>query len=849
MALFAALFAALAFQFHAGMRTNRSDLGQIAQAVWNSSRGRLLEQTDNGFLATRMTDHVEPILALISPVFWLWEDVRALLLLQALFVAAGAWPLYHLALRRLERALAPRERTLVWRREPLRAAARPLALALAIAYLLAPQTQSALLTEFHAVPLAVPLILWALWAIEARRWGQASAAILLVAAVKEEIALLAALLGFWMAWRAWASRGEGQGATANSRLPVLAGLALGLLALAWFAAATFVIVPRHALPLYGQAESLYFARYGALGDSPVDILRSLVTRPGLVWNILAEPARQIYLRDLLLPFGFLALLAPDLLLLSLPVLLANVLSAYPAQFYGEFHYSAPLVPYVAAAAAFGLGRLWGLLWRRTEGGSPAFQHMPAASAGTMAAAAFARNPRTALRPLLAGLLVLWIVGWGAAGYWQMGRGPGGGRYDPVPVHAHHRLLGSFVAQLPADAAVSATAAVHPHVALRRFVYQFPLGLDAPTPADERATWALLDVTANTDMAPSDLKQRVDDLLAQGWGVVNAADGVLLLAEEAPRREIPAAFYTFTETPDGAPTPAATADDWPRWRQTRIVADWPAWEPGTHILNGPPRLDVLTPNGDTVANLQTAAPPALVWRPASDWQPDRAHRVATLPLSLPRSSAVALGGPLLAQTPITVLRRIEGDRLVARPYAELLTNAYAQAIGALARGPLQQTTGEFQPPGAAPLRVTAWVEDAAPWLGDTVDLWLQWQGEEWPAGYVPFVHLRLEGLILAQQDGAPRLFGPPQQPPALGAGGFVNDWRTLPLPLQVADGAGDTGTWSVVVGLYDPESGARAPLATGGDELTVHHFRTRRAVPDQTCALIAATCAAQPAPYR
>ena len=41
-------------------------------------------------VATRLTDHVEPILALISPIFWLWDDVRALLLLQVVFVAIGA---------------------------------------------------------------------------------------------------------------------------------------------------------------------------------------------------------------------------------------------------------------------------------------------------------------------------------------------------------------------------------------------------------------------------------------------------------------------------------------------------------------------------------------------------------------------------------------------------------------------------------------------------------------------------------------------------------------------------------------------------------------------------------------
>ncbi|MEZ4559213.1 MAG: DUF2079 domain-containing protein [Caldilineaceae bacterium] len=89
------------------MRTHKADLGQIDQAVWNSSHGRFVEQTDNGYIATRMTDHVEPILALISPVFWLWNDVRALLLVQVLFVAAGAWLVYLLSMRQFEKFLTP----------------------------------------------------------------------------------------------------------------------------------------------------------------------------------------------------------------------------------------------------------------------------------------------------------------------------------------------------------------------------------------------------------------------------------------------------------------------------------------------------------------------------------------------------------------------------------------------------------------------------------------------------------------------------------------------------------------------------------------------------------------------
>src|SRR5829696_4736062 len=80
--VYVVVFTRLAWDTHEGMRTHKADLGQIDQSVWNSSRGRWLEQTDNGFTATRLTDHVEPILVLISPTLWLWDDVRALLLLQ-----------------------------------------------------------------------------------------------------------------------------------------------------------------------------------------------------------------------------------------------------------------------------------------------------------------------------------------------------------------------------------------------------------------------------------------------------------------------------------------------------------------------------------------------------------------------------------------------------------------------------------------------------------------------------------------------------------------------------------------------------------------------------------------------
>ena len=165
-------------------------------------------------------------------------------------MALGAWPLYELALL-LDRTLDPARARQIWQWEPLRQLTRPLALALALAYLLdARNLQSAMLTEFHAVPLAAPLILWALWAVEARRWRQFVAGALLVACVKEETALLAAVLGLWAVWRSvvvwWAEPMATRAAALSWALARGAGRRLLPWRWSWFYVATFVIVPGHA---------------------------------------------------------------------------------------------------------------------------------------------------------------------------------------------------------------------------------------------------------------------------------------------------------------------------------------------------------------------------------------------------------------------------------------------------------------------------------------------------------------------------------------------------------------------------------------------------------------------------
>jgi hypothetical protein len=107
-------------------------------------------------------------------------------------------------------------------------------------------------------------------------------------------------------------------------------------------------------------------------------------------------------------------------------------------------------------------------------------------------------------------------------------------------------------------------------------------------------------------------------------------------------------------------------------------------------------------------------------------------------------------------------------------------------------------------------------------------------------------LRHAGNNVAQQDGLPRLFGDYPYQAALEEQGFANDWRQLAIPAGAAPG----GDWSLVIGLYNPETRQRATVQdengqSAGDELVVGTVDVGKPpLPDQACALIPATCAAQ-----
>jgi len=82
----------------------------------------------------------------------------------------------------------------------------------------------------------------------------------------------------------------------------------------------------------------------------------------------------------------------------------------------------------------------------------------------------------------------------------------------------------------------------------------------------------------------------------------------------------------------------------------------------------------------------------------------------------------------------------------------------------------------------------------------------------------FVHVVRDGQVVAQHDAEPGLAGSPTS--RWRAGEVVTDWHPIQVPPEAP-----AGSASVVVGLYDPASGARAQLAQGGDSVQLSDMVT------------------------
>lgn len=286
--------------------------------------------------------------------------------------------------------------------------------------------------DFHPIAFSTPLILAAFYYLREEAFGKFLVFCLLVGATKETGPIAAGILG--IAWF-----------FLSPRRWLGAGVALA--SAFWFFINLAVVMPT----FNPAGVETQLARYGYLGNSPGEIARTLLARPFYVIGQNLSAREIFYPVKILAPVAFLPVLTP-VGLLTVPYLVINILESSGVQVW-LVHYQAELTAFVFIATIFGAKKF---LQKRSG---------------------------KALAAILTATVLLFF---GSSDVYET--------REAMPT-AETQKIRSNLKRLPAEARVSAQAALAPHLTQRRWLYMFPDVQDAE--------WVVVDSSVDPWPVPED----------------------------------------------------------------------------------------------------------------------------------------------------------------------------------------------------------------------------------------------------------------------------------------------------------------------------------------------------------
>lgn len=173
------LYSTLSVVRHNHFQSGGFDLGLYDQAVWQYSRFQYPFNTvKDRFI---LGDHLTLTLPILAPLFWIWNDVRALLVLQAVWISISVIAVYKLV---RQRKFSPF-----------------ISLSLSMIYSLFYGIQYGIFFDFHPVLLATGLIPWMLYFLESKKIKLFILTLIALVLTQENMGLALTSLGFIYIWK------------------------------------------------------------------------------------------------------------------------------------------------------------------------------------------------------------------------------------------------------------------------------------------------------------------------------------------------------------------------------------------------------------------------------------------------------------------------------------------------------------------------------------------------------------------------------------------------------------------------------------------------------------------------
>lgn len=340
MGLFVTLFTFMNWRLYEGLLLPHGDSAMYEEHLWNISHGKgFRSYLDQGLF---WGEHIQFIHLFLLPLYLIWPSHLMLELCETLALASGAIPLYRMAVRHSRSTTVGKTMVAAY-----------------LCYFPLQFLDIAIdLKTFRPISFGVPLLLFALEAIELKRWKTAVVLLLLTLTAKEDYAIMLGPLGLWIAWQQWRVRRQETATTKPNFLKTVApGVGLSLFAVIYLA---FVV--KVTIPWFRSGEQVHYVGYfKKFGNSLGEVVQNILFNPTLLLGELFRPDTFIYGLALLIPLGFLPLFSPTRLLVAAPIfglLCLNELAHDP-----RHHFHAPIVPILCWAAAVGVGNIPALIQR------------------------------------------------------------------------------------------------------------------------------------------------------------------------------------------------------------------------------------------------------------------------------------------------------------------------------------------------------------------------------------------------------------------------------------------------------------------------------------------------------
>jgi uncharacterized membrane protein len=304
------------------------DLGIFDQAVRAYAHFQAPVVPLKGAHYNILGDHFHPIIALIAPLYWIWNNPCVLLIVQGALLAAAVPIVYRFARRRTT---------------------APVSLIVSASFGVGWAFQAMIDFDFHEVAFAVPLVAAAIDALDRRadRTLLICAGLLLL--TREDMGTLVVVLGILRL-------------TIRGLRPRWPGVALVVAGTGGYLLATAVIIPAFA-----PDHTFAYWQFDQLGPNLPSALGNIVIHPWHAIRAFFLPSEKSQtLAYLFVPLAFLPLRS-RYVFICLPLLAEQLFNSREHLWTTHFHYSALPWTILTLAMIDGAGRLKIFDWRPAKG--------------------------------------------------------------------------------------------------------------------------------------------------------------------------------------------------------------------------------------------------------------------------------------------------------------------------------------------------------------------------------------------------------------------------------------------------------------------------------------------------